>query len=267
MPPQNQPVPPGDAFYSRAGAGHSTRLFIILIIALVIIAGAAWYLLGKLPGSPIAADTVTFVTIHSAATYTVSGSRLASASGDIQKFGPVATADGTQYISVLAMPPRPQPLPDGEPPIIVTSPQPEWMFYRGTNVSASSSLGVGRPLATMADGTLLALTDKGLIALVPGGSVAITSGSKNLVGAANSDGSIVALRNDVSRATDVYAIAPKSFQKSFLGTIDSDPLALAFDAKGSLYVIATTSSVSEYSVSLTAAPVLVATSTLANPWP
>jgi|GEM_PF-3414312 len=267
MPPQNQPTPPGDAFQSRAGAGHSTRLFVILIIALVVIAGAGWYLLGKLPGSPLSADTVTFVAAHSAATFAVSGSHLGGSGDKVEKLGPATAADGTQYVSVLAMAPLPPKVPGQDSPVIVTPPQPVWLFYRGANVSASSSLGVGRPLGTMADGTLLAITTNGLEALVPGGSVSITSSSKNLIAAANADATIVAFRNDVSRATDVYAIAPKSFQKTFLGTINGDPLALAFDAKGSLFVIATTSSVSEYSVSATAAPTLIATSTLANPWP
>ncbi|HVW71775.1 MAG TPA: hypothetical protein VHB93_01325 [Candidatus Paceibacterota bacterium] len=267
MPPQNPPVPPGDAFQSRAGAGHSARLFIVLIIALLVVVLAGWYLFthSNFGGSP---NTVTFVSAHSAESYHVASSNTFSSPSDpIQKLGPITAADGTQYMAVLATAPLPTAPAGQPPPVVVAPPAPEWMLYRGTTVSASSSLGVGRPLGTMADGTLLAITDTGLVALVPGGTVSLTTAPSDLVAAAKQDGSVVAMRNSVSRAIDLYSIAPKSLQKSFLGTINEDPLALTFGPAGDLYVIATTSAVNVYTVSATAAPSLAATSTLPNPWP
>jgi len=266
MPPQNQPTPPGDAFYSRAGAGHSTRLFIILIIALVVIAGAAWYLLGH-GHKGLLGSTVTFVAAHSAASYNVSGHTLSLSEKNIQKIGPVTAVDGTQYMAVLATSSLPAREAGEPPPVVIEPPAPDWMLYRGTTMSASSSLGAGRPIGTMSDKTVLAITEKGLIALVPGGSVTIMPASKDLVGAANGDGTIIALKNDTSRTTDIYAITPLSFQETYLGSVGVDPLAMAFGNDGTLYVLTASSSVSVYAVSATAAPVLAATTTIPNNWP
>ncbi|HVX90337.1 MAG TPA: hypothetical protein VHC20_01735 [Candidatus Paceibacterota bacterium] len=255
MPPQNQSVPPGAAFHSHAAAGHSVRLFIILIVGLAIVTGLGWYIFS---GMSPRGDTVTFYAAHGAATYHVANGHFSLATSDIQSVGPVTAADGTPYFSALGDPPL--------APITIAPPLPEWMFYRGRDAS-SAKLGSGRPLGAMADGTLLAITDKGLEALVPGGDVVIMTASPDLVGAVNQDGTLVALRNPVSRNTDIYAIAPQSFQKMYVGSVTSDPLALAFDTNGTLYVVTADNVVAAYTVSAHAAPALVGSTTLPNNWP
>jgi hypothetical protein len=139
------------------------------------------------------------------------------------------------------------------------------MLYRGADATGTS-LGVGRPLGIMADGTVLALTDTALIALVPGGQVTILPTSPDLVGGVNSNGTMVAVKNAVSHAVDVYTLTPKSFQTTYVTTVRVDPLALAWTSSDTLDVIGADGAVSSYNISNNSSS-LIASSSLPTPWP
>jgi hypothetical protein len=256
------PVPPPSHHYHAALLRVALLLgAIAALVVLVLLYATGFFAAGGAAGS------VTFFAHDAAATFSVRGDT-ATLSHAVETAGPLTAGDGTTFSAKLAMGEVHRiPVPGGGPPVVIAPPGEEWQLLSGSGDS-SAVVGTGRPLGLMQDGTALVLTDKGLTAYVQGAKVvAIPGAGADGVGAVSADGSLAALRNADTHATDLYSIAPKSFKATFVASIPGQTTAVAFSDAGTLYILTEDGAVTSYTVSADAAPVLAGMAHLVNPWP
>jgi hypothetical protein len=225
----------------------SPPLLLVASLAAAITAGIVIDLAYSRPAAGPA--LLDFVGAHAAARYALADGTFTLVERGISRLGPAGAGDA--LTARLQMPPPPAP-----GTIVVAAPLPYWDL----RTAAGADLGAGRPLAAVSGG-VYALTSTGLAQVDASGDIEqiIAEDDPELVGALAPDGSVVALKNGVTRFIDLYAL-PRG---DYLGHLPLyDAVAVAFAPDGRLVALLASGEASVYALSPGGAATLAATSTL-----
>lgn len=195
---------------------HHAFAIIGIILIITAVALAAYYWLRPLS---TLSPAIEFVGSSAETWYVLDGDQLLPAPTPAGA-DTIIGKNGERASAALVLPPQ-QVLKKGEVPPI-GQPQPSWTIMFTDKDGATRSLGYGRPLGFLPDGSLLALTPLGVSRVMTDGTafqLVSTGGTVTPMGAASADLSTIVFENQVTHEVVAYKLDVTTLSTSYVGAI------------------------------------------------